>query len=193
MELDTGRPWGTPLRNSLPDPQTETRYAQRLQEATDRIEASQKRQKSQHDRMRKGGQWRCGQKVLLNTHSLTHALTHKLRRPWAGPFEILETYPNGTVKLKMPEGSNIFDKFFEGRLKPYKGDASVENIEPRYLMEAIDGERYEDGIRKYLVRWVGYSQKTWEPEDVVLEAQGKDLIDDYHARWNRAHPSDPFL
>jgi hypothetical protein len=50
--------------------------------------------------------------------------------------------------------------------------SQVANTEEEYIVEAIIGEKEENGIKKYLVKWLDYdeeSDNTWEPFDHVAD------------------------
>ena len=49
-----------------------------------------------------------------------------------------------------------------------------------------------NGDKQYLVRWMGYQERTWEPESIIAEAQANDLLDDYKRRWNLKYPNNPY-
>ena len=42
-----------------------------------------------------------------------------------------------------------------------------------WVVEAVEDEKSEGGRKKYLVRWEGYEELTWESEDSMENARGK--------------------
>ena len=59
-----------------------------------------------------------GQKVLLFDSRLK-LFPGKLRSKWCGPFEVVEVYPSGAVKIKMESGDTVVNGH---RLKLYIGE-----------------------------------------------------------------------
>ena len=59
-----------------------------------------------------------GQKVLL-FYSRLKLFPGKLRSKWCGPFDVVEVYPTGAVKIKMKSGHTVVNGH---RLKPYIGE-----------------------------------------------------------------------
>ena len=59
-----------------------------------------------------------GQKVLLFDLRLK-LFPGKFRSKWCGPFEVVEVYPSGAVKIKMESGDTVVNGH---RLKPYIGE-----------------------------------------------------------------------
>lgn len=45
-----------------------------------------------------------------------------------------------------------------------------EDVEPKWEVEAIEGERWFKSEIQYLVHWKGYTERTWEPESYLEHA-----------------------
>ena len=76
-----------------------------------------------------------GQKVLL-FNSRLKLFPGKLRSKWYGPFDIVEIYPSGAVKIRTESGDTVVNGH---RLKRYIGE-EVQKIES-WILEFIPGTR----------------------------------------------------
>ena len=60
---------------------------------------------------------------------------------------------------------NFTDSDFESMVPSPQSDINSELGEYEYIVEKIRDIRALDGINMYLVKWEGYDEETWEPED----------------------------
>src|SRR5262249_366633 len=113
------------------------------------------------------------------------------KRALAGPFKILQKVSTDAYRLELPNTMRIHDVFHVSLLSlanenPYPG----QHIPPPPPIEVDGGEEYEvDEILdskhvwrriKYLVKWAGYDQPTWEPAESVDELRAVDV---FHERY----------
>ena len=54
--------------------------------------------------------------------------------------------------------------------------------EDLYIVERIENKKIRNGIVYYLIKWEGYEEKTWEPEDNIIDSQ---LIDEFNIKFER--------
>jgi len=52
-------------------------------------------------------------------------------------------------------------------------DDAEEEVEIEWVVEAVEDEKLEGGRKKFLVRWEGYEELTWESEESMENARGK--------------------
>lgn len=134
-----------------------------------------------------------GDKVWLDSIELpTTRPAKKLSERYLGPFEIIEKISSHAYRLKLYDSTRIHNVFHVQLLRPY-----VDNDIPNRLQEPpppleVEGEleyevenimdhkinrRFKEPLR-YLVKWVGYNETTWEPPSNLSNAQ--DIVDDYN-------------
>ena len=113
----------------------------------------------------------------------------KMRKPFIGPFKVVEQLSPVTYKLAIPKGFHSKDVVNVMHLKRFVPNGE---FEPAPLMEDYSGRWYipdsindmrttVSGKREYKVRWQGFEafQDTWQTEEDL--ATRKDLIDQFHA------------
>ena len=139
-----------------------------------------------------------GDKVWLESKNLsTPYLSKKISPKREGPFKIKEVLSPLTYRLDLPDRWKIHDVFHASLLTPFTqtevyGPAfpnpppeEVEGEEEYEVEEAVDA-RLHRGKIQYLIKWVGYDEKTWEPASALsLNAKGA-LMEFY-----RKHPGAP--
>lgn len=81
---------------------------------------AQRRQARQHDKNAKDIKYRCGQWVYLKNSLAKVGQAKKFRKPWIGPFEIIEVLPPVNVVLQLPNRTLLVHN---NRLKPHPGSA----------------------------------------------------------------------
>jgi hypothetical protein len=115
-----------------------------------------------------------GTAYLLRTNIKTKRPSDKLDYKKLGPFKIEKKLGPVTYKLKLPKEMKIHPVFHVALLEPapkgVKLATSVElnedMLEQEYDVEEVLRVKNINGIRYYLIKWLGYdeSENTWEPE-----------------------------
>lgn len=191
--------WARPIRDSTHP--FAPLYLQKLQEARDRLSHAAKLMKNYADKHRTDVKFSTGDLVLLRTTHLAHVPQHKLALPFCGPFRVRQPLHGDVYELDLPTDWRITPRFHASRLEPFTpplpADQPVTDEQPPeppelYLMERILGEEQTDDGLRYLVKWMGYDETTWEPAAHVLEADGADLIAEFHHRYSSQNPEDPY-
>ena len=124
-----------------------------------------------------------GTLVMLSTINLrqkgqSNERTKKLGPKFVGPFKILERVGKVSYRLEIPKVWKIHDVFHICLLKEYHTDERYAKAAPHYdvvdkcihfHIQAIVGEKLDKKGRKlYLVKWTGYDDETWEPEENLI-------------------------
>src|SRR6266498_1418186 len=136
------------------------------------------------------------QKVWLEGTNLMLSYNKKIKTKREGPFKVLEKLTPVTYRLELLKKWKMFNTFHTALLMPYKeNDVHGPNFPypPPDLVEGQEEWEIERIIRhkkqrgcqgtwqsKYQVKWKGYEDMTWEPEENLKHTQ--DIIADY---WNR--------
>jgi RNase H-like domain found in reverse transcriptase/Integrase zinc binding domain/Reverse transcriptase (RNA-dependent DNA polymerase)/Integrase core domain len=115
---DDFEPVGVPY-DTFDDLQTKLSEAYTL--VRERLAANQHKQKSYYDRNKKTRNLNQGDLVFLYDPTIAKTKGSKFRKPWKGPFEILEKYSDLTYRLQLP-GKQVV--VHGNRLKLY-GPSSV--------------------------------------------------------------------
>ena len=111
--------------------------------------------------------------------------SRKLAPMRIGPYKILKQVGPNAYKLALPRSylGKIHDVFYKGLLSPYKG-TNYPELENEPEPELVDNElEYEvEKIldkkgNKYLVKWKGYNDPTWEPRRNLTNA--KEAIEEF--------------
>ena len=128
-----------------------------------------------------------GQKVWLEGRNLKTPYNKKITTKREGPFLITEVLPPVNYRLKLPHGWKQHDVFHAGLLTPYKENGIHGPNFTRPPPDIIeDKEEWEverilrhKGTKKivYQVKWTGYEDLTWEPEENLTNAN--EIIKDY--------------
>ena len=84
-----------------------------------------------HNRRRYDHHYRVGDEVMITTYDPT-----KLQERLHGPYRIVETRTNGTVRVRMRE-PNVDDTFNIRKLRPYKGP-------PEHMREILNQRRQQN-------------------------------------------------
>ena len=163
-----------------------------LRTAKDAMKAAQTRQAFYSDRGRSDPEFNVGDHVLVHRQFLLTPEARdrpcdKLRPRWYGPFKIVKVINNNAFRLDLPHYMRSHSVFNVSALKHYHRNEIVgRQVEPpppitdadgfeRYYVEKIlSHRRYRHGL-KYLVKWTGYPEATWEPERYLKNELGQDL------------------
>ena len=62
--------------------------------------------------------------------------------------------------------------------------------EDEFFVEAIVNERLHRRKKQYLVKWIGYQELTWEPEENVADTEALQLWEDRHTPKEGALPKE---
>ena len=161
--------------------------------ARDCLVAAQARQAFYYDHGRKEVNFQVGDSVLVHreflmTPEARDRPSNKLRPKWYGPFKIVERISSNAFRLDLPFPLKCHPVFNISALKKYNQnqiDGRSVNPPPavtdmdgfdRYVVESILSHRRRRHRLEYLVRWVGYKDATWEPEQFLQNEAGEDLI-----------------
>ena len=128
-----------------------------------------------------------GDKVWLEGRNLKLPYNKKITTKREGPFTITEVLPPVNYRLKIPW--KIHDVFHASLLTRYKENEvhgpnfarpppEIIDDEPEWEIERILRHKGTKNIR-YQVKWKGYDEMTWEPEENLSNA--RESIETY---WN---------
>ena len=168
----------------------------------ERMEETQLAMVSEANEHRQPHPFRVGDSVFLDTRLLPVGYANvnaaandarnsrKFQHPYAGPFTLLKKAGENAFVLDIPAHWRLHPVFNVARLKLSKVDNSREHPPPpplrstataEYEVEAILGHSGST-VRdlKYLVKWVGYPDATWEPL-ANLRGSSNELLGEYHA------------
>ena len=129
-----------------------------------------------------------GDKVLLSTEFVvppeeSGRPSAKLRPKFTGPYPVKRIISPTAIELKLPHFMKIHPVVHISWLKKFvSNDYSVRTVEPppepvvtsqglEYEVEEILDHKLVRGKKKFLIRWKGYSDNTWEPEENLENAQ----------------------
>jgi hypothetical protein len=150
--------------------------------------ARQKRERDMN-KGRKEHSFRIGDLVWLHTMQRSaEGMSKKLKKPWKGPYRIIELPTSNNVKLQDLAGQTLDGFIHVSRLKKFEtprrpeGEEGSEPLKPMEIEETskeefevkrIMGERYNRGRKEYLVQWKGYppDEATWEPRNNMTHAK----------------------
>ena len=161
-----------------------------LRMAKDAMKAAQTRQAFYSDRGRSDPEFNVGDHVLVHRQFLLTPEARdrpcdKLRPRWY--FKIVKVINNNAYRLVLPHYMRSHPVFNVSALKHYHGNEIVgRQVEPpppitdadgfeRYYVEKILSHRRDRHGLKYLVKWTGYPEATWEPERYLKNELGQDL------------------
>jgi hypothetical protein len=128
-----------------------------------------------------------GDLVWLYYDVVSTGKVKKLSHPWKGPYRIIEIVNGVNAVISEVNGKNIMTvhvsrlkKFITPRqprmdLIPTDQEEDVQTLE--YEVENILKDKITKEGRKYLVKWKGYTEPTWESEENLQNSQ--ELLQDY--------------
>jgi Chromo (CHRromatin Organisation MOdifier) domain len=126
----------------------------------------------------------------VNSAANDSANSRKFQHPYAGPFTILKMAGENACVLDIPEHWRLHPVFNVSRLKLSKVDRTREHPPPPPLHSTATVEYEVKSIcehrgttvrdLEYLVKWIGYTEATWEPLENLRGSSNK-LLGEYHA------------
>ena len=163
-----------------------------LKIARDAMVAAQARQAFYADRGRKLLELQVGDQVMVHREYLVtpearNRPCDKLRPRWYGPFKVTERITTNAFRLDLPHQLKCHPVFnitalkkfhqneFEGRYTPPPPPITDLDGFERYIVEKILAHKRTRRGTKFLVKWVGYPDATWEPEEFLKNEIGEDL------------------
>jgi hypothetical protein len=144
------------------------------------------------DRHRKDITFHVGQKVYLSTKNLsTDRPSKKLDYKKIGPYTITQKINDVAFKVKLPKSMKIHPVFHVSLLEPAQSDPNPKrkqvqpppvtiNSESEYTVETVLKSRIHYNKLQYLVKWVGWTDPTWEP--AIFLQNSPRLISIFHAK-----------
>jgi len=181
-------------------------YAEKLSKILrmlcERIEETQMTMTAEANEKRQAHPFWVGDEVFLDMQSLPIGYANvtgaandsnnsrKFQHPYTGPFKLLKEAGKNAFMLDIPAYWHLHPVFNVARLKPSRVDRSREHpplppqcstVTVEYKVETIQEHRGTTvGDLKDLVKWVGYSDATWEP---LANQRGgsNELPHEYHA------------
>jgi len=180
-------------------------YAEKLSKTLrmlrERMEVTQVTMTGEPNEKRQPHPFRVGDEVFLDTRLLPVGYVNvtgtannsnnsrKFQHPYAGPFKLLKKVGENVFLLDIPAHWRLHPVFNVSRLKPSKVDWSQEHPPPPPLRSTAAVEYEVEGIQEhrgstvrdleYLVKWVGYTNATWEPL-ANLTGSSNALLREYH-------------
>jgi len=164
-----------------------------LSKAKDSLRAAQARQALYNDRGRTADSLKVGDEVLvyrdyLLTPEARDRPSDKLRLRWYGPFRITQKVSSNAFRLALPHTIRAHPVFNVTALKKYHANVLPGRAPPvpppiidadghtRYIVERVLSHRKRGRRCQYLVKWQGYTDATWEPEQFLQDEDGHDLL-----------------
>jgi transposase InsO family protein len=184
-----------------------TEYAEQLVKIVrmlrERMEETQLAMVSDANEHRQPHPFRVGDSVFLDTRLLPvgyanvnsaandSANSRKFQHPYAGPFTLLKKAGENAFVLDIPARWRLHPVFNVSRLKLSRVDHTREHPPPPPLRSTATGapeyevetivEHKGTTVKnlKYLVKWVGYPDPTWEPL-ANMRGSCDELLGEYH-------------
>jgi len=168
----------------------------------ERMEETQVAMTAEANEKRQAHPFKVGDEVFLDTRLLPIGYANitgtandsnnswKFQHPYAGPFKLLKKVGENAFVLDIPAHWRLHPVFYVSRLKPSKDDRSREHPPPPPLRSTAAVEYEVEAIREhrgstvqdleYLIKWLGYTDATWEPL-ANLRGSSNALLREYHA------------
>ena len=193
-----------PATNKFPAPAIIREYANNLAKLNDHLrhemtwaQASYTEQSNKH--RIPAPKLEVGDEVwLLRRDVKTTQPSAKLDFKRLGKFKIIKKVSSHTYKLELPVTMKIHPVFHISLLEPTALDplpgqtqlplpAVIVEDEPEWEVDEIVDSHFFGRTLKYLVRWIGYSDLTWEPTDHVVNAPS--TVKQFHTSYpNKSRP-----
>ena len=148
-----------------------------LEENAQLWESSRRSMEKYYNNNRKTIHFKPGDKVRVATkHFRMLRASEKLADKFVGPFTVIEPVGMNAYRLKLPARyGNIHPTFHVSLLEPYHMREGRETPEPveidgeeEWEVEEILAEQVKRGVKRYLVRWIGFTpaEDSWHEEDL---------------------------
>ena len=134
-----------------------------------------------------------GDRVLLNRKNLrSQRPTRKFDDKFYGPFRITDKRGKQAYKLELPANFCVYNVFHVSLLRAYDPNTRFEGPLPPTMITDQDGDHKEFHVEKildskfhqrrlkYLVKWTGYRDSTWELAITITE-DVPELVAVFHA------------
>jgi hypothetical protein len=169
----------------------------------ERMEETQLTMTTEANEKRQAYPFRVGDEVFLDTRLSPVGYTNvtgkandsnnsrKFQHPYAGPFTLLRKAGENAFVLNIRTHWRLHPVFNISRLKLSRVDGSHKHPSPPPLRSTTAATEYKVETileyrgttardLEYLVKWVGYTDATWESLD-NLEGSSNELLGEYHA------------
>lgn len=166
--------------------------AQNLEEARTSLLLAKVRQAEQSNGKRgEEPEWKVGDEVMVDSRdrrlrykSTDGRQSGKFFARYDGPYKIIKANPEQSkYRIQLGVGDKSFNTFHTSILKTYnrndvnkfpdrepeEPEAVIIGGEEEYEVEQIEEERNQGRGKKYLVKWKGYTELTWEPRSHLME------------------------
>ena len=106
----------------------------------------------------------------------------------ACPFKIQKKIAPNAYRLFLPRTIRAHPVFNATALKKYNANQLLGHVQPapprltdmgghtRYIVEKVLSHKKRGARTHYLVKWKGYRDATWEPEEYLMDEAGNELI-----------------
>jgi len=165
-----------------------------IQLAKYNLHNAQHRQSVDANKRRRDENFLVGEKVYVSTKNFSNLphTSRKLIQKYVGPYPIIAKIGESAYKLLLPSSIKMHDVFNVSLLKrniPTDDDRTLTNPpplyydhgDPCYTVERIIGHKGSGKTKRWLVKWLGYSDSdnTWEPFENLQDSEVWKLVEQY--------------
>ena len=148
---------------------------------SDRIKAEKQKMMKKFARMRKAVMAEplpAGARVMLRD---VHR-QNKFEPHYVGPYTVAQKMRSGNYLLRDAVG-DLLDRLVPiDQLKVIsRQPGAVDADENIYQVRRVVNHRIRNGVKEYLIDWLGYDERTWEPEQNILDSGA---VSEYWKRVN---------